>query len=333
MSLSSILSASARVVAQRGAPTLTSRHTVAQCGVVARTGWARPTCLNQGAVVRPRMMLLRTPARQVKSTPSTLSLIVRPAIFCCTVTAGSFAVAAWVRAGDRAARMRGEMKSRLRRAHGVLDDMWAQLPMAKRVVGCIAASYVTVFVLWKIPRLQSFMMRHFIHYPYSGHMTQLVGSHFSHVSVVHLAFNTMALWSFGVPVANLLGTEQFLAVCVGAGMMSGLVSQLHSVAIGCATPGLGASGVIMGLIGVFAFTHPSATIYIPFLPFIQGTATSAFGLLVAVDILGMAMGWRVLGHAAHFGGQVFGVLYVFGLSGAWVGAVQALTKVRYESGL
>lgn len=122
----------------------------------------------------------------------------------------------------------------------------------------------------------------------------------------------MALWSFGVPMVERLGTEQFLAFSVGAGMCASLASQLHSVAVGNRIPGLGASGVIMGLVGAFALTHPDAVIYVPFLPFIQGPAVAAFGLLMAVDIAGIAMGWRVLGHAAHLGGQLFGAAYVLG---------------------
>jgi rhomboid-like protein len=166
-----------------------------------------------------------------------------------------------------------------------------------------------------------------------ANLSQLVGSHFSHASLMHLGFNTMALWSFGVPMANAFGSEQFLAFSVGAGMSAGLLSQLHSVFTKSATPGLGASGVIMGLVGAFALTHQDAVIYVPFLPFIQGPAIAAFGLLMAVDVVGLALGWKVLGHAAHLGGQLFGVAYLFGgQSVLFTAPVNAFTELRIRAG-
>mmetsp|Transcript_15299 Transcript_15299/g.39349 ORF Transcript_15299/g.39349 Transcript_15299/m.39349 type:complete len:324 (-) Transcript_15299:276-1247(-) len=291
--------------------------------------------------IAPRLLLRsRAPGFRGKAQGQP-SLIRRPAIFCGAVTAGAFGVAAWVRSGDVVARWNSKGtrwhwgNGRLNRDTGTnpVIEWWATVSVPERVVGAIAASYVAVFAMWRVPRLSAFMMDRFIHYPYSGRLAQLVGCHFSHVSVMHLAFNTMALWSFGVPMATLLGPDQFGAVCVGAGMTSAMMSQLHSVVTRCAQPGLGASGVIMGLVGAFAFTHPNGVIYVPFLPFIQGSAVQAFGLLVAVDLAGLALGWRVLGHAAHLGGQLFGAGYVLGAHHVLFDApVNLLVDLRLRAG-
>eukprot|EP00041_Stephanoeca_diplocostata_P014013 m.251719 g.251719 ORF g.251719 m.251719 type:complete len:284 (-) comp19543_c0_seq6:486-1337(-) len=246
-------------------------------------------------------------------------VLLQPAAFCTTVGACGFVGAAYVSLPStrgQAADGYLSAKKRLWQRHDsdpidFIKNAWSSMTRAQKVLGWITAVNVGVYAMWKVPRLQGMIRGTFLHQPFSGKLRQLVGCHVSHQSLPHLGFNMLALWSFGTPVAHMMGTEQFLGFALGAGMSSAFASQLHSVVTGCSIAGLGASGVLMGVIGVFAMTHPNATVYVPFLPFISGTALQALGCIVAVDVLGIALGWRMLGHAAHLGGSAFGVAYCY----------------------
>lgn len=47
-----------------------------------------------------------------------------------------------------------------------------------------------------------------------------------------------------------------------------------------------------------------------FLPMFKFSAENAILVIMAVDVIGIAFGWKFFDHAAHLGGALFGV-YVF----------------------
>ncbi|KLO17916.1 hypothetical protein SCHPADRAFT_867276 [Schizopora paradoxa] len=115
-----------------------------------------------------------------------------------------------------------------------------------RLAWQIGALNAAVWVAWQIPRLHPVMAARFMHHPLSGRATTLLTSMFSHQSLVHLAFNTIALTSFGSASGHFLAQRQaqnpdgtlestpryhLLAVFISAGLFSGLVSHVVAARI------------------------------------------------------------------------------------------------------
>ncbi|KAI0369089.1 rhomboid-domain-containing protein [Pilatotrama ljubarskyi] len=114
----------------------------------------------------------------------------------------------------------------------------------KRMCWLIGAVNCAVFMAWRIPRLNQFMMRSFTHNPLSGRSYTLLTAVFSHENFFHLAFNCMALASFGAAASQQLmvrtkAVEQergvlsepspkwhLLALFISAGLFASLVSHV-----------------------------------------------------------------------------------------------------------
>lgn len=80
-----------------------------------------------------------------------------------------------------------------------------------------------------------------------GQWWRLVTFNFLHIGLVHLMFNSSALFSIGPQVEEAFGSQKFVFIYIGTGVASGIASYLFLPA-GTA----GASGAIFGLIGVMA---------------------------------------------------------------------------------
>ncbi|HSF24007.1 MAG TPA: rhomboid family intramembrane serine protease, partial [Blastocatellia bacterium] len=80
-----------------------------------------------------------------------------------------------------------------------------------------------------------------------GQWWRLVTFNFLHIGLVHLMFNSSALFSIGPQVEEAFGPQKFVFIYIGTGVASGIASYLFLPA-GTA----GASGAIFGLIGVMA---------------------------------------------------------------------------------
>ena len=79
----------------------------------------------------------------------------------------------------------------------------------------------------------------------AGEWWRLVTATFLHFGLLHLAFNTWALWSIGAVVERLFGHGRFAAIYA----VSGLAGSLASIAWNPLVNSAGASGAIFGLIG------------------------------------------------------------------------------------
>ena len=69
------------------------------------------------------------------------------------------------------------------------------------------------------------------------------------------------------------------------------------------------------IINSAAYTNPNSRLGIIFLPGISFTMEQLVPALVAFDILGLVLRWRLFDHGAHLVGAGFGYFYtVYGLS-------------------
>ncbi|TFK71379.1 hypothetical protein BDN72DRAFT_895740 [Pluteus cervinus] len=118
---------------------------------------------------------------------------------------------------------------------------YADASEGKRLTWKICLLNAAIFVAWKFRRLQGPMTVRFMHNPLSGLSYTLLTSVFSHRSFLHLAFNCLALESFGSaayyyfvkeqansspPQLESTATWHFLAFFLSAGLFSGLVSHV-----------------------------------------------------------------------------------------------------------
>eukprot|EP00095_Tigriopus_kingsejongensis_P007434 snap_masked-scaffold443_size169656-processed-gene-0.9 protein:Tk07434 transcript:snap_masked-scaffold443_size169656-processed-gene-0.9-mRNA-1 annotation:"presenilin rhomboid-like preproprotein" len=207
--------------------------------------------------------------------------------------------------GDTRGKKVGEFRTELNR-------WWNNLSKADMVFAGICAANVAVFLAWRVPMLQPFMLKYFTSNPASSVVClPMILSVFSHSSFFHLAANMYVLNGFMKPGVQILGLEQFLAVYMSAGVVSSLASMAYKVSTGRIGYSLGASGAICTVLGIFGTMFPDARMQIVFIPAFTFSASMAIKGLMAVDTAGIIMNWRFFDHAAHLGGVVFGIWWCY----------------------
>jgi len=80
----------------------------------------------------------------------------------------------------------------------------------------------------------------------AGDWWQPLTSMFTHVEVIHIGFNMLALWVLGPQLEMVLGRLRFIALYLLSGLVGSAVVYWFSAQ---STPTLGASGAIFGLMG------------------------------------------------------------------------------------
>ena len=143
-------------------------------------------------------------------------------------------------------------------------------------------------------------------------LVTLISYQFLHGGFMHLAGNMLYLWVFGDNVEDSMGHARFLAFYLVCGVLAGLAQ----VAINPteATPLIGASGSISGVLGAYLILHPKARVLVPivFIPvylpawlllivWFGFQFFSAFGGPAAENV-----GWW-----AHIGGFIAGAVLIF----------------------
>ncbi len=187
----------------------------------------------------------------------------------------------------------------------------------RSLVSWIILVNVAVFVLWQFA-LQSrpfelFLSHHFMisadgllqHF----RVHTLVTHAFSHMELWHALWNLLFVWWFGRELEDMYGARDFAVLYFGAAIVAGLAHVAMQSWWGA--PGgsaLGASGAVMGIVIVYACFFPDRPMYVfgVFPIAIKWLAV----LYVGSDLLGLVRGEQDrIGHAAHLGGAVFGLLY------------------------
>lgn len=177
-----------------------------------------------------------------------------------------------------------------------------------------------VFLLWTFSLNLSidpnFMADHFLISWSSlteGRYWTLITSVFSHNMFLHFFMNMFVLNSFGPIIELLLGSKRFIIFYLIAGVISSLCHAMASAFLlhQPDLPALGASGAISGLILLFSLLFPKHIILI--LGLIPLPAVLGATLFVGLDIWGLieqAGGHGLpIGHGAHLGGALTGILY------------------------
>lgn len=202
------------------------------------------------------------------------------------------------------------------------------------MVKTIIAINIGVFVLWNFSNdaTLQFMFENFLVSwtgLLEGKFWTLLGSAFSHNSLLHLLVNMYAFYGFGVILETILGRKSFIVFYLTAGVVSSLAHSLVCAYVLNAPdlPALGASGAIAGTILLFSLLFPREKILL--LGFIPIRAIFGAFLFIGLDIWGLIAqsegGGLPIGHGAHLGGSLCGIVYYFYLRRAR--ASQAATEV------
>ena len=141
---------------------------------------------------------------------------------------------------------------------------------------------------------------------YGKEYVRLLTSGFLHANWSHLLFNMLTLFFFGGTMINYLGPSLFILLylvsLVGGNLLALYVKKddLHYRA-------LGASGAVSGVLYAFILPFPWDKIYLFFIPI--GIPAWIFGILfIVISIYGMRSNISNIGHEAHLGGAITGLL-------------------------
>jgi membrane associated rhomboid family serine protease len=126
-----------------------------------------------------------------------------------------------------------------------------------------------------------------------GDWWRLITSAFLHGSVLHIAFNMLALWWLGSPVEMVLGRARYL----GLYLVSGLAGAAGALVANPNAVTVGASGAIFGLLGAGLILEWQAT-------------GSLAGNYLTLIVINLAISFAVPGisYGGHIGGLIGGIL-------------------------
>jgi rhomboid protease GluP len=127
-----------------------------------------------------------------------------------------------------------------------------------------------------------------------------------HGGLIHLGFNTYALYLLGPESERIYGTGRFLAIYLIAGLAGTVASYMRSPNLS-----IGASGAIFGLIGALAAFFYSAQTLLG-----REMARQQMTQLITMAAINLFLGLSVpaIDNAAHIGGFVAGGLAGFALA-------------------
>jgi membrane associated rhomboid family serine protease len=145
--------------------------------------------------------------------------------------------------------------------------------------------------------------------------TPFVTSMFLHTSALHVVLNMWLLWIFGDNIEDRMGTVRFLAFYLLCGVAAGLLQIFANPE--AATPMIGASGGIAGIMGAYFFLLPRAriVIWVLLLPlFVEVPAIAFLGVWVIVQLYNVTSGLSAgasftdVAWWGHLGGFIAGML-------------------------
>ena len=135
-----------------------------------------------------------------------------------------------------------------------------------------------------------------------GQYWRLFTPMFLHAGLIHLAFNAYALWIFGSMLEPEIGSWRFLVVYLVTGIAASAASYAF---LDPQTVGIGASGAIFGIFGVFlVYNYRRRNTALGAARLRTGLVLLAINAVLGFSIAGID--WR-----AHIGGLVAGVVAGF----------------------
>ena len=140
----------------------------------------------------------------------------------------------------------------------------------------------------------------------AGQYFRLLSSGFLHVNTTHLIFNMVTFYFFVNIVVGVLGTTSFLILYL-ASLLAGNFFGYYFHFKDTNYSAVGASGAVTGVLFSALLLYPNIELMLFFIPIpIPGYL---FGIsYILYTLYGMKSQSDTIGHSAHFGGAVGGIL-------------------------
>lgn len=139
-----------------------------------------------------------------------------------------------------------------------------------------------------------------------GENYRIVSSAFLHVDFAHLGFNMFTLYLFGDQAVAGLGIFNFLILYVAC-LISGNLFALYFHRNDPYYSAVGASGAIMGVLYATILMYPEMKLMLFIFPVPLPGYVFGIGYLV-YTLFGMKKQQDNIGHTAHFGGAIGGII-------------------------
>jgi len=134
-----------------------------------------------------------------------------------------------------------------------------------------------------------------------SHPYTLITSMFMHANGTHILFNMYSLFIFGPLIEQRVGSRRFTYLYFAAGLLASIISTFFY------DKALGASGAIMGVIGMTIILLPKLKVLLFFfIPMSMRTAGIIFAL---IDLFGAFSGYGNTANIAHLVGLAVGLSY------------------------
>jgi membrane associated rhomboid family serine protease len=159
-----------------------------------------------------------------------------------------------------------------------------------------------------------FVTGDFIH---GKNLHTLVTSAFLHGDWIHITSNMYFLWIFGDDAEDVMGRSTFLIFylfcAVFASVFFALVNVIaYSITLNMSlltVPAIGASGAIFGVMAAYVLFFPNRLLVVP--GYGRVTAKIYIILYAIMETVYVFIGGDNVAHAAHVGGFIAGILFVF----------------------
>ena len=153
------------------------------------------------------------------------------------------------------------------------------------------------------------------YYPDSWNVLRMLTAALTHSSWTHVLGNLVFLFAFAATLEMLLGGVLYVVVLLALAILSHSVYSVAMIAVNDALPTVGLSGVVYGVMGLFAFFLPTTKIrcfawLVVFFKRFSLPAWTLVGGFVGVDVYHLLSepSGSTINFAAHVGGAAFGYL-------------------------
>ena len=143
-----------------------------------------------------------------------------------------------------------------------------------------------------------------------GEKLRMLVSGFLHVDLQHLLFNMITLYFFADHVIHSVGPFYFFLIYFGSLMFGNLLSYYFHKNESYYSA-VGASGAVTGILYAAILLYPGMELYLYFIPIPIPGYLFGIGYII-YTIYGMKVQKDQIGHTAHFGGAIGGILITIG---------------------
>ncbi len=135
---------------------------------------------------------------------------------------------------------------------------------------------------------------------------RLLSSGFLHVDISHILFNMLTLYFFAPVVINYLGQISFVLIYFISLLVGNVLTYFYHKKETYYSA-VGASGAVSGVLFAAILLFPNMSLYIMFIPIPIPAYIVGIGYL-AYTVFGMKKQLGNIGHSAHLGGAVSGLV-------------------------